>query len=104
MSPGRDARPADIGRDLELADHAIHENVEMQLAHAGDAGLAALLVRVDAEGGVFIGQALKGESQLVLIGLGLGSMATSMTARGRRSTRGQPDGPGRSACRRYSSP
>ena len=70
--PVGDARPADVGRDLELADHAIHEDVEVQLAHAGDAGLAALLVRVDAEGGVLLGQALQGESQLVLVGLGLG--------------------------------
>ena len=44
----------------------------MQLAHAGDAGLAALFVRVDAEGGVLLGQALQGHRQLVLVGLGLG--------------------------------
>ena len=70
--PIGDARPADVGRDLELADHAVDEDVQVQLAHAGDAGLAALLVRVDAEGGVFLGQALEGDGQLVLVGLGLG--------------------------------
>ena len=65
-------RPADVGRDLELADHAVDEDVQVQLAHAGDSGLAALLVRVDAEGGVFLGQALQGQGELVLVGLGLG--------------------------------
>ena len=67
-----DPRPADVGRDLELADHAVHQDVQVQLAHAGDAGLAALLVRVDAEGGVFLGETLESQRQLVLVGLGLG--------------------------------
>ena len=35
----RDLGLADVGRDLELADHAVHEDVEMQLAHARDEGL-----------------------------------------------------------------
>ena len=70
--PVGDPRPADVGRDLELADHAVDEDVQVQLAHAGDAGLAGLLVGVDAEGRVFLGQALEGQGQLVLVGLGLG--------------------------------
>ena len=44
----------------------------MQLAHAGDAGLATLLVRVDAESGVFLGQSLQRDAELVLVGLRLG--------------------------------
>ena len=44
----------------------------MQLAHAGDEGLARLLVVLDAEGGVLLGQALQRHGQLVLVGLGLG--------------------------------
>ena len=67
-----DLRLADVGRDLELADHAVHEDVEVQLAHAGDQGLARLLVRLDAEGRVLLGQALERDAQLVLVGLGLG--------------------------------
>ncbi len=39
-----DLRLADVGRHLELADHAVDEDVEVELAHAGDEGLAALLV------------------------------------------------------------
>ena len=44
----------------------------MQLAHARDEGLAALLVGLDAEGRVLLGQALEGDAELVLVSLGLG--------------------------------
>ena len=67
-----DLRLADVRRHLELAHHAVHEDVEVQLAHAGDQRLARLLVRLDAEGGVLLGQALERDAQLVLVGLGLG--------------------------------
>ena len=67
----RDLGPADVGRDLELADHAVDDHVEVQLAHAGDEGLAALRVRVDAEGRVLLGEALEGDAHLVLVGLRL---------------------------------
>ncbi len=40
---------ADVGLDLELAPHAIDDDIEMQLAHAGDDGLSRLLVGRDAE-------------------------------------------------------
>ena len=65
-------RLADVGGDLELADHAVDEDVQVQLAHARDEGLARLRVRVDAEGRVLLGQALQGDGQLVLVGLRLG--------------------------------
>ena len=67
-----DLRPADVRRDLELADHAVDDDVEVQLAHAGDEGLAALRIRLDPEGGVLLGQALEGDAHLVLVGLRLG--------------------------------
>ena len=57
----RHLRLADVGRDLELAHHAVDEHVEVQLAHAGDERLAGLLVGVDAEGRVLLGQALEGD-------------------------------------------
>ena len=44
----------------------------MQLAHPADDGLAGLLVAVDLEGGVLLGQRLQGPGQLVLVVLGLG--------------------------------
>src|SRR5262249_44765923 len=42
-----DLRLADIGLNLELALHAIDDDLEVQLAHSLDDGLAALLVRAD---------------------------------------------------------
>ena len=67
-----DLRLADVGRDLELAHHAVDEHVEVQLAHARDEGLARLRVGLDAEGRVLLGEALEGDRQLVLVGLRLG--------------------------------
>src|SRR6185437_9098485 len=42
-------RRTDIGFHLELALHAIDDDVEMKLAHAGDDGLARFLVGLDPE-------------------------------------------------------
>ena len=67
-----DLRLAHVGRHLELAGHAVHEDVQVQLAHAGDEGLPGLFVGLDAEGGVLLGQALQGHGKLVLVGLRLG--------------------------------
>ena len=67
----RDLRPADVGGDLELADHAVDDHVQVQLAHAGDERLAALRVGLDAEGRILLGQALQGDAHLVLVGLRL---------------------------------
>ena len=66
-----DLRLADVGRDLELADHPVDEHVEVQLTHARDERLGRLGVGVDPEGRVLLGEALQGERQLVLVGLGL---------------------------------
>ena len=65
-------RLADVGVDLELAQHAIDEHLEVQLAHAAHDGLAGLFVGVDAEGRVFVGQRAERLGHLVLIDLGLG--------------------------------
>ena len=71
---------ADVGVDPELAHHAVDDDVEVELAHARDEGLPGLRVGLDAEGGVLLGQALQGDPQLVLVGLGLGlDGLTSMT-------------------------
>src|SRR5262245_20501786 len=59
---------ADVRSDLELPDHAVDDDVEVQLAHAGDERLAALRVGLDPEGGVLLGQALQGDAHLVLVG------------------------------------
>ena len=66
-----DLRLADGGVDLELAQHAVDEHLEVQLAHAGDDGLAGLLVGADLEGRVLLGQREERLAHLVLVGLGL---------------------------------
>jgi hypothetical protein len=48
-------RLADIGLDSELALHAIDNDFQVQLAHAGDNRLTGLVVYLDAEGRVFFG-------------------------------------------------
>src|SRR3954469_15631697 len=66
-----DLRAADVGLDVELAAHAVDQHLEVQLAHAGDLGLAGLLVRLHLERRVLLGQAAKGDRHLLLIGLRL---------------------------------
>ena len=65
-------RLADGGVDLELAEHAVDQHLEVQLAHAGDDGLAGLLVGADLEGRVLLGERVEGLGHLVLVDLGLG--------------------------------
>ena len=68
----RHLRLADIGVDLELAQHPVNDNLQMQLAHPGDQRLRGLLVDADAERRIFFGQLLQRLAELLLIGLGLG--------------------------------
>ena len=82
--PIGDLRLAHVGGHLELARHAVHEHVEVQLAHARDERLAGLLVVLDAERGVLLGQALEGHAPACPgRPSSCGSMATSMTGSGK---------------------
>ena len=65
-------RPAHVGVDLELAQQAVDDDLQVQLAHAGDDGLPGLLVGAHPEGRVFLGQLHEALGQAVLIDLGLG--------------------------------
>ena len=67
----RDLRPTDVRVDLELAHHAVDDDLEVQLAHARDDRLARLLVRVDAERRIFLRQLRQRDAELVLIRLRL---------------------------------
>ena len=66
-----DLRLADVGVDLELAHHPVDEHLEVELAHAVDHGLAGLLVGLDPEGRVLLGEALQRGAELLLVDLGL---------------------------------
>ena len=66
-----DLRLADGRFDGVLALHAVDQHLEVQLAHAGDDGLAGLLVGADAERRVLVGQGVERLAELVLVGLRL---------------------------------
>src|SRR5256712_11865437 len=67
-----DLRPADAGLHAKFPQHAIDDNFEMQLAHAGNQGLSGIRIGMHAEGGVFLRELPEGVAELILIGLGLG--------------------------------
>src|SRR4051794_37156119 len=67
-----DLRAADVGLDVELAAHAVDQHLEVQLAHAGDLRLSRLLVRLDLERRVLLGQTAERDRHLLLVGLRLG--------------------------------
>ncbi len=69
--PVGDLGLAHVGVNPELAQHAVHQHFEVELAHAADDCLARLLVGVDLEGGVLLRQCLQGTRELVLVGLRL---------------------------------
>ena len=64
-------RAANVALHAELTLEAVHDDVQVQLTHAGDDGLAGLVVILDAEGGVFFGKFDQRFSHLVLVGLRL---------------------------------
>src|SRR5215213_6735600 len=68
----RDLRAADVGVHPELAQQPVDDDLQVQLAHAGDDGLARLLVATHGEGWVLLGETLEGHGELLLVGLGLG--------------------------------
>ena len=63
---------ADVGFDLELSKKPVHDDFQMELAHAGDDGLPGLLVRIGLEGRILFGQLLQRDRHLFLTGLRLG--------------------------------
>src|SRR3954451_10311788 len=81
---------ADGGLDAELALHPVDEDLEVKLAHAGDDGLAGLLVGLHREGGVLVGEPLDRDAQLLLVALGLG-LDRDLDHRGRERHRLQHD-------------
>src|SRR5690348_5175460 len=63
-----DLRTADVGLHVVLAQHAVDNNFEVQLAHAGDKRLPGIRLRRNTKGGIFLREALHGHAQLVLVG------------------------------------
>src|SRR3990172_7647164 len=66
-----DLWPADVGVDAELAQHPVDDDLQVQLAHAGDERLARLLLEVRLEGRVLLRQLAQRLAHLVRVGLRL---------------------------------
>ena len=67
----RDLGLADVRADVELAHHAVDDDLEVELAHPGDDRLVRLLVRVDAERRVFLHELRERHAHLFLVDLRL---------------------------------
>ncbi len=65
-------RTADVGLHVVFAQHAVNDDFEMQLAHAGNQCLPGIRFGRNAECRIFLRKPLHGHAQLVLVGLGLG--------------------------------
>ena len=61
-----------VSVNLELAEQTVDDDLEVQLAHAGDDGLAGLVVGGHRKGRVLLGELGQSQRHLVLLGLGLG--------------------------------
>src|SRR5687768_1061169 len=83
-------RLADGRLDAELALHAVDEDLQVELAHAGDDRLTGLFVGLDREGGVLVGEALDRGAELLLVTLGL-RLDRDLDHRGRERHRLEDD-------------
>src|SRR5699024_3987276 len=63
---------ADVGLDLELTQQTVDDDLQMELAHAGDDGLTGLFVGPGTEGGVLFRQLGQSNAHLLGTGIGLG--------------------------------
>ncbi|MPN47457.1 hypothetical protein SDC9_195059 [bioreactor metagenome] len=63
-------RGAHVGFHLEFAQQAVHDDLQMKLAHASNDGLTGFTVGVSLEGGVLLRQLDEGKAHLFLASLG----------------------------------
>src|SRR5699024_8533173 len=65
-------RSAYVSLYVKLAQQTVYDNLQMQLAHTGNDGLAGFLVGLCTEGRILLGQFCQGLAHLLLTSLGLG--------------------------------
>src|SRR5487761_391176 len=51
-----DLRAPHIGAHTKFPLHAVHQNLKMQFAHAGNEGLAGVRIRMDLESWILLGK------------------------------------------------
>ena len=66
----------------ELALHPVHQDLQVQFAHAGDDRLPRLFIGAHAERRIFLCQPAQRDAHLFLVGLGLGPTACEITGSG----------------------
>ena len=66
----RDLRSADVAVDVELAFQTVDDDLEIELAHAGDDRLGGLLVEGDDEGRVFHRERVERNAELLVVTAG----------------------------------
>ena len=67
-----DLRCSDISSYIELPLHAVHNDVQVQLAHALNDSLVGFIIPGEVEGGVLLGQLVQSSSHLVIVCFALG--------------------------------
>ena len=67
-----DLRCADVRLDLELTEQTVNNDLQMQLAHTSNDGLAGLFIGVGLEGRILFGQLCQRDAHLLVASLGLG--------------------------------
>ena len=63
---------SDISSYVEFPLHAVHDDVQMQFAHALNDSLVGLVISGEVEGGVLLGQLVQSSSHLVIVCFALG--------------------------------
>src|SRR6267378_2992420 len=67
----RHLRTAHVRLHVVFAQHAVHDNFQVQFAHAGDQRLSGIRLGGNAERRIFLRKPLHGHAQFVLVSLGL---------------------------------
>ena len=59
-------RSTDVSLDLELTEQTVNDDLQMELAHAGDDGLTGFFIGLGTEGRVFFSELCKSNAHLLL--------------------------------------
>ena len=67
----RNLRSANVALDVEFAFQTVNDDLEVELAHAGDDRLGSLLIEADDEGRVFHRESVQSDAELLVVATAL---------------------------------